>query len=175
MTSFNARLRLRRDNDYNYQKIEDTFVPASGEVCLVDTARNGLRAKVGDGVTPFKNLRYTDEDIAMNVIVRGYLSDNQFYSDAELTILIEASVNKIYVDAVNGKMYVYNGEAYIGANQTVTAASPSEAGIMKLYDSVGENTDGTMTQKAITDELNEKFEVEVDLEDEEIIFSRNLF
>ena len=73
-------LQLRRDNDYNYKKVENTFVPAKGEVCFVDTARNGLRAKVGDGVRAWKDLRYIDEDIAMNVIVRGYLSNNQFYS-----------------------------------------------------------------------------------------------
>ena len=41
-------IRLRRDNDYNYAKIKDTFIPASGEVCLVDTAKQGLCAVVGD-------------------------------------------------------------------------------------------------------------------------------
>lgn len=49
----NAVLRLRRDNDFNYAKIKDTFIPANGEICLVDTARNGLCAVCGDGVTPF--------------------------------------------------------------------------------------------------------------------------
>ena len=33
----NAVLRLRRDNDYNYAKIANSFVPANGEICLVDT------------------------------------------------------------------------------------------------------------------------------------------
>ena len=41
---FNGILRLRRDNDYNYARIENTFIPANGEVCLVDTANMGLRA-----------------------------------------------------------------------------------------------------------------------------------
>ena len=45
---FNVILRLRRDNYFNYDTKTD-FVPKSGEICLVDTARNGLRAKVGDG------------------------------------------------------------------------------------------------------------------------------
>ena len=52
-TQFNSIIRLRRDNDYNYAKIKDTFSPAKGEVCLVDTARNGLRAVCGDGVGKF--------------------------------------------------------------------------------------------------------------------------
>ena len=57
----NAVLRLRRDNDYNYAKIKDTFIPANGEICLVDTARNGLRAVCGDGVSTFGQLEYIGE------------------------------------------------------------------------------------------------------------------
>lgn len=45
---------------------------------------------------------------------------------------------------------------------------------MKLYDSVGQNTDGTMTQKAISDELDDKFEIALNIEEETIIFSNNL-
>lgn len=35
---------------------------------------------------------------------------------------------------------------------------------MKLYNTIGQNEDGTMTQKAITDELNEKIEIELDID-----------
>lgn len=42
---------------------------------------------------------------------------------------------------------------------------------MKLYDTVGTNTDGTMTQKAITDELDDKVEVEINQEEELLVFS----
>ena len=51
--SIDAVIRLRRDNDYNYEAIKDSFVPASGEVVLVDTVKNGLRAKVGNGVNTY--------------------------------------------------------------------------------------------------------------------------
>jgi hypothetical protein len=54
----NAILRLRRDNYYNYEKIKDSFVPANGEICLVDTARDGLRAVCGDGVHSFGELNF---------------------------------------------------------------------------------------------------------------------
>ena len=53
-----AVLRLRRDNYFNYDKIKDSFVPANGEICLVDTAKDGLRAVCGDGVTPFGRLNF---------------------------------------------------------------------------------------------------------------------
>jgi hypothetical protein len=57
----NTILRLRRDNDYNYAKIKDTFIPLNGEICLVDTAREGLRVVCGDGHTPFSELKYLGE------------------------------------------------------------------------------------------------------------------
>ena len=49
----NSVVALRRDNDYNYKKIENTFIPVNGEVCLVDVAGYGLRTKVGDGISTF--------------------------------------------------------------------------------------------------------------------------
>ena len=36
----NSIIKLRRDNDYNYEKVKNTFIPARGEPILVDTARN---------------------------------------------------------------------------------------------------------------------------------------
>ena len=54
--TINAVIRLRRDNDYNFESIKDTFVPANGEVILVDTATTGLRAKVGDGYSTYAQL-----------------------------------------------------------------------------------------------------------------------
>lgn len=163
-------LQLRRDNDYNYRKVEDTFIPLKGEACLVDTAKNGLRVKIGDGITPFAQLHYADEDIARNIVIKGYISNNQFYSDAALTTLIEPSVNKIYINVANGSVYMYDGSDYQPITQTISAATATTAGVMKLYDTLGENTDGTMTQKAITDELNEKVEIATDAENELLTF-----
>lgn len=47
-------------------------------------------------------------------------------------------------------------------------ANSKEAGIVKLYDTVGDNIDGTMTQKAITEELKKKVGASID--GETIIF-----
>ena len=167
----NAILRLRRDNDYNYAKIKDSFIPANGEICLVDTARDGLRAVCGDGKTVFGQLTYFDE-----IIIKGYYLDNKFYQDKELTIELPAQTNRIYIDITKiYTLYIYDGITYhqisggsAGSLPTATAQIP---GIMKLYDTVGNNTDGTMTQKAITDELDDKVEVSLNLEEELLIFS----
>ena len=170
---FNTVLRLRRDNDFNYEKIKDAFIPAKGEVCLVDTARNGLRAKIGDGVSTIAQLKFNDEDIATNVIIRGYYSNDLFYIDRDLTIIAEISANKLYVDINKNIIYIYDGKNFISITDTVPAANKDTAGIMKLYDSIGQNTDGTMTQKAITDELDDKVEASVNDAQELLIFTTN--
>ena len=68
-------------------------------------------------------------------------------------------------------MYIYNEEQYTIIN-TVPYASSTDAGILKLYDTTGSNTDGTMTQKSITDQLNTKVSVTVEEENELAIFSK---
>ena len=103
----NAILRLRRDNDYNYDKIKDTFIPANGEICLVDTARDGLRAVCGDGKTAFGQLNFIGE-----LIVKGYYKDNNFYSDSEYTDILIGSTIKIYIDIKTSILYYFNGVEY---------------------------------------------------------------
>lgn len=159
-----AIFKLRRDNDYNYEKVKDTFIPAKGEVCLVDTARLGLCVKVGDGVSTYGSLEYVNTIFQMVTFVEG----KAFINDKEIT----PSGNKIYIDANNtNDLYYYNGVEFvlIGLGSLPTASAET-AGIMKLYSTTGENVDGTMTQKAISDELNTKVSASVNLEDETIVF-----
>ena len=166
--AFDGVIRLRRDNDYNYEKIKDTFVPANGEICLVDTARDGLRAICGDGVHTFSELDYVGD-----VLIRGYYYNGNFYSDVVHDMLVTGSTIKIYIDLHKGGLYYFDGENY----QSVTGEGPVPTatsiipGIMKLYDSIGQNTDGTMTQKAITDELDDKVEISLNLDEEMLIFT----
>ena len=159
-----AIFKLRRDNDYNYEKVKDTFIPAKGEVCLVGTARLGLCVKVGDGVSTYGSLEYVNTIFQMVTFVEG----KAFVNDKE----IAPSGNKIYIDANNtNDLYYYNGIEFILIGPgSLPVASAETAGIMKLYSSVGENVDGTMTQKAITDALNEKIGASVEAENEIIIF-----
>ena len=159
-----AIFKLRRDNDYNYEKVKDTFIPAKGEVCLVDTARLGLCVKVGDGVSTYGSLEYVNTIFQMVTFVEG----KAFINDKEIT----PNGNKIYIDANNiNDLYYYNGVEFvlIGPGSLPTASAET-AGIMKLYSTTGENVDGTMTQKAITDELNTKISASVNLEDETVVF-----
>lgn len=165
----NAILRLRRDNDYNYAKIKDTFIPANGEICLVDTARDGLRAVCGDGTTPFGQLEYLGE-----VIVKGFFFEGEFYTSVGHEEKITGYTSRIYIDILTNSMYYYNGINYIevsGRQGEYPIATETTPGIMKLYDSVGENEDGTMSQKAITDELDDKVEITLNHDEELLIFT----
>ena len=79
-----AIFKLRRDNDYNYEKVKDTFIPAKGEVCLVDTARLGLCVKVGDGVSTYGSLEYVNTIFQMVTFVEG----KAFVNDKEIRFIL---------------------------------------------------------------------------------------
>ena len=170
MSILNATIQLRRDNDYNYEKVKDFFVPANGEVVLVDTANNGLRAKVGDGFSTFAQLEYTDEDIR-NAVLHGYFYNGSFYKDINHTQLMYNMSNKIYIDNGTRKIYYFDGTQYNLIQETFSTATSNIPGLVKLYSSTGYNTDGTMTQKAITDELDLRYKAEIDSNNELLVFS----
>ena len=163
-------IQLRRDNDYNFEQIKNTFIPANGEVVLVDTASDGLRAKVGNGFSTYAELQFTDADMR-NAVIHGYLQNETFYKDSIFSVPITPMINKIFIDDSTRKIYFYNGEQYQNIQTTFTTASAVEPGLVKLYSTTGQNIDGTMTQKAITDELDLRYKATVDSDDELLIFS----
>lgn len=162
-----SNVALRRDNYFNYKA---DFVPQNGEICLVDTARDGLRVVCGDGKTKFESLEYVD-----NFIVKGFFVDDAFYEDKSGTVPIAGAVHKLYIDMATQQMFVFDGEKYISAGGKQIANATSEIpGIMKLYDTLGQNTDGTITQRLFTDEINQKIEMDVVPEDEMLIFDHDI-
>ena len=159
----NTVIKLRYDQDYNYQRVGNSFVPAKGEVCLVNTRDSGLRALVGDGQKTYNQLDYVDY-----IFFKGYFDGKVFWKEEEFVNEFEKNINKIYI-ALNGNndLYIYNGENYEKL-YNLPYANSKTAGVVKLYDEVGNNTDGSMTQKAITEELEKK--VETSIEGETIFF-----
>ena len=162
----NAVLRLRRDNDYNYEKIKSSFIPANGEICLVDTSRNGLCAVCGDGVTPFGQLKFINE-----IVKKGYYYNNGFYRDSEYKEEFNKNELSLYIDRNTSLLYYYNGEAFSAITEKIPSATASVSGLVKLYTTLGDNTDGTITQKAITEALNKKVELILKEDDELVIFT----
>lgn len=125
-----------------------------------------------NGSGSIKFITNTKELIGMDTVIKGYLDNNQFYSDSALTEVIAPSVNKIYVDANDSTVYVFNGVEYVTVSQAIDAATDIIAGVVKLYDGTGSGTDGTMTQSSITEALANKVELTVgDADDELLIFT----
>ena len=150
-TTLLTKIKLRRDSASNYLA---SFVPLDGEVCLVDVANKGLKAKVGDGVTTWANLPYTDEQLLAaidQVVLNGYFLNAKFYTDSTYLTELEKSVNKIYIDKNSDVIYHYNGSNFVSINETLPTATENIAGIAKLYQNGGQNTDGAISQKAVTD------------------------
>lgn len=146
-------IKLRRDSLSNYASV-GTHVPLVGEVCLVDTLSRGLRMKIGDGVNTFLNLPWVDEDNPS--IILGYLNNGHFYKDLQHTQEIsDFFTNIIYIDIPSSVIYYYDGESLQASKVNLPNASASVPGVLKLYTTHGQNEDGTMTQKAITNAIDD--------------------
>ena len=159
----NAVIACRRDNDYNYAKVATTFIPKSGEICLVDTSRQGLCAIVGDGSATYGDL--LANGYVNDIFIKGFYLNGTFYNVKENPTdvnILDKNVNKIYIDLNNNNIYYYDGENFvlIGIGNLPTASADT-AGVVKIYNVTGSNEDGTMTQKSITEELEKKVEVSV--------------
>ncbi len=122
MKTINAIIQLRRDNDYNFEAVKNTFIPANGEVVLVDTAKDGLRAKVGNGYSTYAELNFTDADLR-NAVLHGYLYEGKFYRDLIHSVEMIPMINKIFIDDSTRKIYFYNVESYQNIQTTFTTAS----------------------------------------------------
>lgn len=169
-----TRLQLRKDLESNY---DSSFVPLKGEVLLVDTTSDGLRSKVGDGVKTFAQLPYSDQvvrDLVSGIVVKGYYFGGHFYANEEHTVKIMPYSYKVYINITDMTIYGYfDDEAKYHQLSEIPTASSTVAGIMKIYDEPGNNTDGTMTQKSITSEISKKFVVKAG-SDEDLIFTSGI-
>jgi len=108
---FNAIIQLRRDSETNFEKIKDSFIPANGEIVLVDT-KDGLRPKVGNGNLPYSKLTFIDESYR-DTIVNGYYENGIFYTDVSKTDILDGQKNKLYIDNAHSKIYYYDGDFYV--------------------------------------------------------------
>lgn len=159
-STLNARIALRRSTTSDYISHPD-FKPLKGEVCFEDTQQDGLKVKIGDGEKTFQNLSYE-----FIFVVQGYYYNDEFYYDELHSALITKEKMRMYIDLSTDSIYYYNGYDYIKLQVTIGLADEYEPGIMKLYKNLGQNEDGTLTQKSITDGL---FDVQLTVEGNETL------
>lgn len=157
-----TKIQLRNDTSAAWST-NGSLVLGKGEIAIENCTDGTNKIKIGDGTQTWANLPYLYAGAEV-----GYLSNNLFYKDSTYQETLIGYRNRIYVDLNSKKLYFYDGQNYL---DTVPAASDSVPGIMKLYNTTGQNTDGTMTQKVITDQLNTKVGAEYDSSQELLIFS----
>ena len=149
-------IQLRKDTVANYELVGNNFIPENGEICIVEYG-DRLRFKCGDGLHYFNQLEYIDEN--SGIIFYGYYLNGKFWTDSTYTVELEKSTAYLYIDRNNmGAMYTWDGTKY---SPVVPQATENVAGMMKLYQTSGNNTDGTMSQRAITQGVSDiKFNVD---------------
>ena len=86
-----------------------------------------------------------------SIYVSGYYFNGKFYTDPTYQTEIPGDINKIYIDNNSMMFYCYRGISFI---PFVPDASDIFPGVVKLYNEPGQNEDGAMTQKVITDGVN---------------------
>lgn len=158
MANKSATIKLRRDSINKYSSYPN-FIPLMGEICIVDPTATSpwskaktIRFKVGDGTTKYSELPFVDE-VNKNFLV-GYVYNGSFYLDAQHTQEDEnLSELILYVDLHTGVIYYFDGYELQPIKMTIPNADSTQPGVMKLYQTLGQNIDGTMSQKAITDAI----------------------
>lgn len=148
--------------------------PLKGEpIWEIDTNK----LKIGNGIDDYVNLPYLNggESEESPIVSKGYYYNGRFYEDEEHTIPLVIHLNRLYFDIPTLEIYYYSPETSYTKLVSKAQVDSNLPGLVKLYSSKGNNTDGTMTQNAITLELNKKVEMSLeDIEDECVIFGYNL-
>lgn len=115
-----------------------------------------------------------------DIFEKGYYFNGNFYKDQEHFEIINPQKNRIYISIDSSKLYIYDGKQYKeigngnGGTIDIPLASETVSGTVKIFNSIGSNEDGTMTQKAITEELNNKIEMDVREEEEMLVLDYDI-
>ena len=71
-TTINTILQLRHDTESNWTLVSDSFIPKAGEPCVTDDGEHKGQLKIGDGTTPWGQLKYIGATVENNI----YIVDN---------------------------------------------------------------------------------------------------
>lgn len=124
----------------------DLGVPLRGEP-IWETDTN--RIKIGNGSDPYVNLDYFSSDTIDNLVLEGYYDQaSGFFYDKPAQYVDRKRLpewsNRLYRDMETNDVYYFKA---VGRFTKLIVST-------KLYSSSGQNIDGAMTQKAVTDGIN---------------------
>lgn len=144
-----TRIQQLRGNEAEWDQKD--FTPLEGEIIVYNTDETHVspRLKIGDGVNLVNNLPFTID-----------------YNET----IIGLSVDGTTVTYIKGDGSVHCFETQ-DTNTTYSLATDDVTGLTRLYATTGNNTDGTMTQKAIKTELDKKVGVTIDATQGALIFT----
>lgn len=127
-------------------KRANPFIPLSGELIIYDpdSIYDYQRFKFGNGVSNVCDLPFVGEDY-VNLVVSNRYNES----------IIGLSVDGTTVTYIKGDGSTHSFETQ-DTNTTYSLGTDSVTGLTKLYATVGNAEDGTMTQKAIKTELDKK-------------------
>ena len=154
-------IQLRKDTELNFAKVAHKFIPADGEVCLVETTDFGIKTKIGNGVDYIGDLPYAEDGQAA---IMGYYNSQYdcFFKEQTETNIIPAAVNTLYIDIPSSEVY-HRLPDHFEKIISVAKVDLNKAGLTKLYSGHGNNVDGAVTQKGFTNAIDEiKFKVSVE-------------
>ena len=144
--------------------------PLRGEpIWEIDTNK----LKIGDGSSDYEDLPYIagDGSSSSDVVVFGsYDKETDVFWKEEAKInALPRLTTRLYIDRATMLVYDLQDNKY---TLLIALADQDTYGLSKLYGSTGQNVDGSMTQKAITDGFNNIVDVN---EEDEILDIKNDF
>jgi len=104
------------------------------------------------------------------IVNLGYFYENEFYTDQEHLHKYVPYSYKLYIEISTHVVYAYINNQYVAVGSMPGQADETHAGIAKLYDAKGANTDGSMTQKSVTNYINDK--VGAEIQEELLVLTR---
>lgn len=95
---------LRRATEAQWEAIASTFIPQAGEPCVTLDGKNKGQIKIGDGVTPWGELKYAG-------VVEGALNfKGSVQTKAELPET--ADIGDIYQVIAESTLYIWDGDSW---------------------------------------------------------------
>lgn len=126
INEINTRIIVRSDTTENWQSVEDTAVLLRGEIG-VEFASDTTKVKVGDGVTPWKDLAYVSASQAASIAaatwggISGIVSEEDVTDSTQRLGLVQPSYNDLVDIAVlNGNADIID-EAIVSVEEALDA------------------------------------------------------
>ena len=138
-------------------------LPESGEDGIVYLVPTQVSGQYDEYVWKDSQFKKLNTRIISDIITEGYYFANVFWKDSGHSTRLPDKIDCIYLDIPNSTLYYYNTvdqgyKQFLSIN--IGPATPTTPGVMKLYETTGDNTDGTISQAVITAKLKDKVELD---------------